>query len=101
VWPCSDLWNLLPAHRRANSRKKNFLPSSALLRARGEAIRSWWSEGYCAPDQPGLRDRFESEVRASLPSLRAAAVTPEDVFSGLLLQQMRLRQDQQALVWEG
>ncbi len=101
VWPCSDLWNLLPAHRRANSRKKNFVPSSALLRARGEAIRSWWSEGYCAPDQPALRDRFESEVRASLPSLRAASVTPEDVFSGLLLQQMRLRHDQQALVWEG
>jgi hypothetical protein len=36
-----------------------------------------------------------------LPSLRAASVTPEDVFSGLLLQQMRLRHDQQALVWEG
>jgi len=101
VWPCSDLWNLLPADKRANSRKKHLVPSSTLLRARGAAIREWWSAGYCAPDQPALRDRFETEVRASLPSLRHTAVTPEEVFSGLLLQQMRLRHDQQALVWEG
>jgi len=36
-----------------------------------------------------------------LPSIDAAAVTPDEVFSGLLLQQMRLRHDQQAPVWEG
>jgi len=36
-----------------------------------------------------------------LALLRAASVTPEGFFSGLLLQQMRLRHDQQALVWEG
>jgi hypothetical protein len=36
AWPCSDLWNLLPAHRRVNQHlKRDRLPSvGALQRAR-------------------------------------------------------------------
>jgi hypothetical protein len=101
LWPCGDLWNLLPAHRRANQQKKDRVPSAALLHARGEAIREWWSAGYCDPTEPALHQRFETEARSTLPSLHAAPVTPDEVFSGLLLQQMRLRHDQQAAVWEG
>ncbi len=54
VWPCDDLWNLLPVHREVNGKK---------------------------------RDR--------------SALTTYEVFSGLLLQQLRLRHDQQAPVWQG
>ena len=40
-------------------------------------------------------------MQGSLPSIGAEAIMPDEVFSGLLLQQMRLRHDQQAPVWEG
>lgn len=100
VWPCDDLWNLLPVDARVNGRKRDRVPSTQTLRTRQEAILAWWQQGYCAPQVPLLRERFASEACASLPSLAADAVTPEDVFSGLLLQQLRLRHDQQAPVWE-
>ena len=72
-----------------------------MLRDRQGAILEWWQQGYCAPETPALRERFAIEARATLPSIDAAMVTADEVFSGLLLQQMRLRHDQQAPVWEG
>jgi hypothetical protein len=101
VWACDDLWNLLPAHKDINNRKSDRLPSNRMLRGRQGAILEWWQQGYCAPETPALYERFAIEARATLPSIDAAAVTPDEVFSGLLLQQMRLRHDQQAPVWEG
>jgi SAM-dependent methyltransferase len=101
VWACDDLWNLLPAHKNVNNRKSDRLPSARMLRGRQSAILEWWQQGYCALETPALRERFAIEARATLPSIDAAAVTPDEVFSGLLLQQMRLRHDQQAPVWEG
>jgi SAM-dependent methyltransferase len=101
VWACDDLWNLLPAHKDINNRKSDRLPSHRMLRDRQGAILEWWQQGYCAPETPALRERFAIEARATLPSIDAATVTADEVFSGLLLQQMRLRHDQQAPVWEG
>jgi hypothetical protein len=100
VWSCDDLWNLLPAHRAVNGRKSDRLPSMDLLRRRQGAIIEWWEQGYLATGQQWLRDRFEMEARATLPTTAIPAVTTGDVFSGLLLQQMRLRHNQQAPVWE-
>ena len=100
VWSCDDLWNMLPTHRAVNGRKSDRLPSSERLRSSQTAIQEWWRSGYCSAE-PVIRTRFETEARATLPSLDAAAVTPDEVFSGLLLQQMRLRHDQQAPVWHG
>ena len=42
AWPCSDFWNLLPAHREVNQRlKRDRLPSATtLFRAEGRII-SW------------------------------------------------------------
>lgn len=101
VWSCDDLWNLLPTHKEINLRKSDRVPSSIVLRRRQQSILEWWQQGYCAPETPVLRERFAIEARATLPSIDAAAVTPDEVFSGLLMQQMRLRHDQQAPVWEG
>jgi SAM-dependent methyltransferase len=101
VWSCDDLWNLLPVDARVNGRKSDRLPSAQKLRDRQGAILEWWQEGYCRPDAPTLRTRFETEARASLPYLVPGTVTPTEVFSGLLSQHLRLRYDQQAPVWEG
>jgi SAM-dependent methyltransferase len=101
VWSCDDLWNLLPVDARVNNRKSDRLPSAQKLRDRQSAILEWWQQGYCAPDAPALHTRFETEARASLPCLTTTAITPEEVFSGLLTQHLRLRHDQQAPVWEG
>jgi protein-L-isoaspartate O-methyltransferase len=101
VWSCDDLWNLLPVDAKVNGRKSDRLPSARRLRDRQGAILDWWQQGYCAPDAPALRTRFETEARASLPCLTPAALTPDEVFSGLLTQHLRLRHDQHAPVWEG
>jgi hypothetical protein len=101
VWSCDDLWNLLPARKDINGRKSDRLPAANLLRRRQQAILGWWQQGYLSDDTPALGERFSTEVRATLPCLSAESLALDDVFSGLLLQQMRLRHDQQAPVWEG
>lgn len=101
VWSCDDLWNLVPARKEINGRKSDRLPAASLLRRRQEAILGWWQQAYLSADTPALGERFGAEARATLPSLGAEALSPDEVFSGLLLQQMRLRHDQQAPVWEG
>jgi SAM-dependent methyltransferase len=42
VWQNNDLWNLLPASKRANRAKRDHLPTRALLRRRREAIEHYW-----------------------------------------------------------
>jgi hypothetical protein len=43
AWPCGDLWNLLPAHRRVNQHdKRDRLPADALLRQAADPIQDWW-----------------------------------------------------------
>jgi SAM-dependent methyltransferase len=101
VWSCDDLWNLLPSDSKVNGRKGQRLPSMQQLRERQTVIQEWWQRGYCAADQPALRQRFETEARATLPTIGEAALTTDEVFSGLLLQHLRLRSNQQAPVWKG
>ena len=101
VWSCDDLWNLLPSHSLVNGRKGQRLPSTQYLRDRQGHIQQWWQLGYCTADQPLLHQRFEIEARATLPTLGDAAISTDEVFSGLLLQHLRLRHDQQAPVWSG
>jgi hypothetical protein len=95
------LWNLLPAHQQVNNQKRDRVPSADLLRRRQSAIQGWWENAYCVADQPMLQQTFEAEARATLPTVGASLVVREDVFSGLMLQQMRLRHDQQAPLWDG
>lgn len=100
LWSCEDLWNLLPAHRTVNGRKSDRLPSMEMLRRRQGVIVEWWDRGYLGASQLSIKERFELEARATLPTAAVPAISLDDVFSGVLLQQMRLRHDQQAPVWD-
>ena len=102
VWPCGDLWNLLPAHRRVNQHeKRDRLPSDLMMRAAEERIVEWWTLAYRAqPDHP-LAERFVLEAAASLPGIARADTDLESYYSALNLQRLRLRQNQQVPEWSG
>ncbi|MBB5694423.1 class I SAM-dependent methyltransferase [Muricoccus pecuniae] len=101
AWPCSDLWNLMPAHRRVNQHsKRERLPSAEALQQAGAAIADWWAAAYLQPEDQVLPIRFASEARASLPGLSGAgAVREPDVRVAMALQRTRLRQDQGVPEW--
>jgi hypothetical protein len=101
AWACSDLWNLLPAHRAVNQRqKRDRLPSDERLRSAREAILAWWNGAYLRDNGAPLSRRFLNEASASLPGLASAEVIgPGDVFDGMRLQQLRLRADQRVPEW--
>jgi hypothetical protein len=99
AWPCSDLWNLLPAHREVNQRlKRDRLPSAAALFHAGRRIIGWWKEAYLEKLDTQLPDQFLQEARASLPTFSTSE--PTDVFASVTLQRVRLRHDQQVPEWE-
>lgn len=100
VWPCGDLWNLLPAHRRVNQHeKRGRLPSDLMMRAAQERIVEWWTAAYREqPDLP-LAERFVLEAAASLPGIARADADLDTYYSALNLQRLRLKQSQQVPEW--
>lgn len=102
VWPCGDLWNLLPTHRTVNQHeKRDRLPSDRLLRAAHDRILGWWHDAYRAdPDHP-LAERFMLEAAVSLPGIPTAESDLDGCYSALELQRLRLSQNQQAPEWSG
>lgn len=105
AWPCGDLWNLVPAHRKVNQHhKRDRLPGDGLLRAVAGPIQGWWRRAYLDLNRAGplLPRRFVDEARASLPGLGGAvAAEPDEVFAALRVQRLRLRHDQQVPEWAG
>ena len=99
AWPCSDLWNLLPAHRLVHQRlKRDRLPSASTM-SRGEArITGWWEQAYLRRAETLLPTQFMQEARASLPGFSTG--NSGDVFSAVCLQRIRLHHDQQVPEWE-
>jgi len=103
AWPCSDLWNLLPAHRRVNQHlKRDRLPSVAALQRARESVLAWWHSAYLS-DQSALLRRFDEEARASLPAMppSGGVPDPDEVYGAVALQRLRLHQDQQVPEWSG
>jgi len=96
VWPCGDLWNLMPAHTRVNqNEKRDRLPSpAAMVAARARIIR-WWDSAYL--DDDALRPRFLREAAAALPlgMMEDSAA----VYDALDWRRLRLSQDQQVPLW--
>lgn len=98
AWPCGDLWNLLPANRRANQHlKRDRLPSASLLETARPRIIAWWEMAWS--DDPIADSRFRREAAAALPV--GAAGDLEDVFSGVEWRRLKIRQDQQVEEWLG
>jgi len=97
VWPCGDLWNLMPSHRTINSRKSAKLPADRVLRTARDRVLDWWEAAY-----GGERaDRFWLEARSSLPSVTPDERDPDDIFDAICFQRMRLKFDQQVPEWDG
>ena len=103
VWPCSDLWNLLPAHRKVNQHdKRDRLPSKGALLGARDAILSWWSSAYLGDGETALAARFEQEARASLPGTNGGGrfLDLSQFFDAVDAQRQRLLHDQQVPEWD-
>ena len=96
VWPCGDLWNLMPAHTRVNQhQKRDRLPSAAAMSYARNRIIGWWEAAYLEDD--ALRPRFLREAAAALPLNRAVGAPA--VYDALDWRRLRLSQDQQVPQW--
>lgn len=102
AWPCSDLWNLLPATRAVNQRHKRdrLVTSQRLLDAR-ERIVQWWEQAWLGADADAWRQRFFEEARASLPLCLDEVAQPdsEHVLEGMQLRRGFLSQTQRLPEW--
>lgn len=96
VWPCGDLWNLVPTQPRINRHdKRDRLPSAAAIAAARNGIIEWWEMAYLADD--ALRPRFFREASAALPLTSGGGAAA--VYDALDWRRLRLRQDQQVPEW--
>lgn len=96
VWPCGDLWNLMPAQPRINRYdKRDRLPSADAMAGARDEIITWWQMAYL--DDDALRPRFLREAAAALPVDEAPEAAT--VYDGLDWRRLRLRQDQQVPEW--
>ena len=115
AWPCSDLWNLLPASRHVNQhQKRGKLPADLVLRRSKDRIAKWWERGYVRTENRLLTEQFALEASATLPTLdlptgnledvlagKRLTNLLEDIFSAVSLQRLRLSNDQQIPEWQG
>ncbi len=100
VWPCSDLWNLMPAHRDVNQREKRArLPSGARMKLARDGIMDWWREAYTREDDV-IEKRFWLETRTSLPLLESESDQLDRLFGAINIQRIRLQRDQQVPEWD-
>ena len=99
AWPCNDLWNLLPSLPAQNRNKSNRLPALEVLDCAKEYIFYWWDKAYF--DNPQLKKRFSDEGTGAFPgvNLDSGVLTRENVFEGMMQQQIALHQDQQIQEW--
>ena len=98
IWPNNDLWNLVPAHRPTNLKKRDRLVSAEKLIASSGQLQDWWDRAYI---KRGHEQRFITEASASLPLVRERTLVPpmSRVFLGLEVQRMTLRRNQQLQEW--
>ena len=100
VWPCGDLWNLMPAHSDVNrNKKRDLLPSEAHMDEACDRILDWWDRAYFRGG--ALQEKFLVEATSSLPGVQPDACSLEEIFESLCLQRAKLRRDQRAPEWDG
>ncbi|MGM0542221.1 MAG: methyltransferase domain-containing protein [Pseudomonadota bacterium] len=96
-WPNNDLWNLLPASKKANRSKSDKIASNQRLLGAKENISQWWQEAWLSDRV--LQKKFNAQVIMSLPGLKGNEYSTEDIFDALSLQHVRVREMQQLVVW--
>ena len=102
VWPCGDLWNLMPTHRKVNQReKRDRLPTDRLLRAAQDRILEWWNDAYRENPNRTVAERFALEATVSLPGVAPTDASLDSYYSAVNLQRLRLKQNQQVPEWNG
>jgi len=102
AWPCDDLWNLMPAARTVNQRlKRDLLPSAAALLGARDQIISWWNGAYETTTNRALAVRFFAEAQAALPISTTERVHHGDIFDGMAVKRLIIRQDQMIDEWPG
>lgn len=105
VWPCGDLWNLMPAAVRVNRHlKRDRLPSAALMTTSAERMADWWQRAYLETG-PVTAERFAVEAAGSL-RLRHPIETERpldlgDIHTGVQWRRLALRTDQGVTEWDG
>lgn len=101
VWPCGDLWNLMPTHRAVNQNEKGArLPGDRLLRSAQDRVVNWWGSAY-VEGMPAISDRFWLEANSSLPGAHTENGSLDDIFDAVCLRRIRLKHDQQVPEWVG
>ncbi len=100
VWPCQDLWNLLPAAPAVNNQKRDRLVSAALLHAAQDRILDWWDQAYLRSPDPRISERFPIEARMTLALDAGRVPSLEDMMLGVDLKRMALGRNREVDVWE-
>lgn len=101
VWPCEDLWNLLPTTRTVNNQKSARIPDARTLQEAGDRIQEWWQRAWLSNETTQLPERFRREAAATLAGLaEPRSLDLDDVFSAVTLRRMRLQHDQQVPEWQ-
>ncbi len=101
VWPCDDLWNLLPSSRSVNQYgKRDKLPSKFHLRDAEDRIQSWWDIAYKKAPSNAIKHQFFTEASSSLRVFSEQCESLEDVFEAVIVQQTNLKFNQQVPEWE-
>ncbi len=95
-WYNNDLWNLLPTTSDINNRKRDKLPTASLMMNSKGRILNWWKEAFT---EDKLKPQFMSEASSSLPLVNETS-SFDDVFRAVMIQRVRLRQDQRLVEWE-
>ena len=99
VWPCGDLWNLMPANRIINQKqKRDRLPSDGILNSAQDRILEWWDGAYARAVDP-VSEQFWTGTRYSLPGSTGVKRHLPDIFDALCLQRLRLKHNQQVPEW--
>ena len=102
LWPCNDLWNLMPADKKINLDKTSKLPSREALNQSEERIQNWWHRAYT--QDRILKAKFLVEARMRLPLYAYAHDYPDeidlqDIFNGLRQQQLHIKNNSHPPEW--
>lgn len=78
VWKNNDLWNLLPAAKAVNNRKRDRIPTPELLESRSDAIFHYW---HLLHDR--AHERFNRELSSALLGAEPSLDWDRDALSRL------------------